>query len=298
MFAIQALVAMQKASFQEELEGLHEVIRNQGLQFNTEMGEVRERLGRHRRDIEKVRRTARVAQEEVEDLEVEVVLLRAQVDSMESRLCRCGEQSPVWSGRGTAEAPLELDEEGSQGSFHSATSSAFSAERPAVVQVSTVMETAEARLVPIGEVEVVTESSRREREMRVASWELVRLPFNWVSTSTQNRRKHVAHRMSTAISSQPCYDHRRDYHLGVHHRLRQRIHRASRKLGGYESSSESGSSGFSDPYEDCHHDPGIGAAGSSCGAPGLDFIMEPRAVNASGTGGGGPVVVVVCPRLL
>jgi hypothetical protein len=217
---------------------------------------------------------------------------------MEGRLCHCGEGSPIWSGRGTADAPLELDEEGSQGSFHSATSSTFSAERPAVVQVSTVTETAEARLVPIEEVEVVTESSRREREMRIASRELVRLSFNRVSTSTQNRRNRVAHCMSTAISSQLRYDHRRDYHLGVHHRLRQRICRASRNLGGYKSSSESGSSGLSDPYEVCHHDPGIGAAGSSCGAPGLDFIMEPRAVDASGTRGGGPVVVTVCPRSL
>jgi hypothetical protein len=208
------------------------------------------------------------------------------------------EGSPVWSRRGTANAPLELDKEGSQGSFHSATSSAFSVECPAVVQVSTIMETSEARLVPIGEVKVVTESLRREREMRIASCELVRLPLGCVLALTMNRRKRVAHRMSIALPSKPHYPHRHNYHLGVHHHLRQRICWVSQGLDGYESSSESGSSGLSDSYEDCYHDPGIGAAGSSCGEPGLDFIMEPRAVDASGTGGGGPVVVAVCPQLL
>jgi hypothetical protein len=279
MFAVQAQVATQKALLQEELEGLREVIRNQGLRFNTKNRALRERLDRHRSDINYLRRKYTTSEEEVEDLEVEVVTLRNQIADMEGKLCRCGEGSPVWSGRGTADAPLELDDEGSQGSFHSATSSAFSAERPTVIQVSSVTETTEARLVPIGELEVVPESSRREREMKIASRELVRVPPSRVSSSTQNRKARVAHRMSTAISSKPRYDHRRDYHLGVHHRLRQRLRRTSRNLGGYESSSESGSSGLGDPDKDCHHDPGIGAAGSSCGAPGLDFIMEPRAVD-------------------
>jgi hypothetical protein len=161
-----------------------------------------------------------------------------------------------------------------------------------------VTEVAEARLVPIGDLEVETESSRRERGMRITSCELVRLPLDRVSTSTQNQQRRVAHRMSTAVSSKPRYNHQLDYHLGVHHCLQQRIHCASRGLDWYESSSESGSSGLSNSYEDCYHDPGIGAAGLSCGATGLDFIMEPRVVIASGTGGGGPVVVAVCPQSL
>jgi hypothetical protein len=98
-------------------------------------------LNRHRADINYTRKKARTSQEEVEDLEAEVVTLRTQIANLEGRLCHCGDGSPVWSGRGTADAPLELDEEGSQGSFLSATSSAFSTEHPAVVQVSTVTET-------------------------------------------------------------------------------------------------------------------------------------------------------------
>jgi hypothetical protein len=143
-----------------------------------------------------------------------VVTLRNQIADMEGKLCCCGEGSPVWSRQGTADAPLELDEEGSQGSFHSTTSSAFSAERPAVIQVSSVMEITEACLVPIGEVEVVPKSSRRERKMRIASRELVRVPPSRVSSLTQNRKARVAHRMLTAISSKPRYDHRRKYCQG------------------------------------------------------------------------------------
>jgi hypothetical protein len=113
VYDMRAKFAAQEESFKEELAKLCTVIRDQGLRFNTKMGEAREHLGGHRWDIEQVRRTARMAQEEVEDLEAEVVILRAQADSMEGRLCRCGKQSPVWMGDGSAEAPLVLEGEGS-----------------------------------------------------------------------------------------------------------------------------------------------------------------------------------------
>jgi hypothetical protein len=168
-----------------------------------------------------------------------------------------------------------------------------------VVQVSTVTETAEACLVPIGEVEVTTESSWREREMRIASHELVRVPPHCISTLTRNRRECVAHCMSTALPSKPHYDHHHNYHLGVHHRLRQRIRCASQGLDGYESSSKSGSSGLSEDsnHKSSDHASRLGPPSTSRGDPGSGFLDEAGAVGAFGDGGGRGVVVPVPPYL-
>jgi hypothetical protein len=162
-----------------------------------------------------------------------------------------------------------------------------------MVQISTVTETTEAHLVPIGEVKVETESSRRERGMRIASRELVRVPPSRVSSSTQNHKAHVAHCMSTVVSSKPRYDHRRDYHLGVHHRLRQRIRCASRNLGGYKSSSESGSSGLSghSNHEDHDHSPRLGTSGVLGGESRIGFLDEVGVDDAYRSGGGRGLVV-------
>jgi chromosome segregation ATPase len=98
VYNLRAELHAQKDTFQEEIEGLREVIRNQGLRINTELRKVRERLNRHRSDINFLRRKVTTSEEEVGDLESKVVILCAQVASMEGRLCQCGEGSPIWSG--------------------------------------------------------------------------------------------------------------------------------------------------------------------------------------------------------
>jgi hypothetical protein len=302
-------LAEHKESTRKEVERLRQIARDQGVTIRNELNETKERLDRHRRDLDHLRRKVREVRaerdsdrEEVNDLEAEMVILKAQVTSMEGRLCRCGEASLAWSGEGTAAAPLELDdEEGSQGSYHSASSSSFSAENPAVIQVSTVVETSPARLVPIEELEVEVVGTPREQEVREASRELVRRPRMRVprmTSSILSRQLRVANRMSTAVP--PKFPPRRpnpDYHLGVNHRLRQNIRRAGRGLGGYESSSESGTSGLSDDseYEDYHHAPRLGTSCSHSPGAGFNQLDEAGDVGSAGRGGGGCLVVRIPP---
>src|ERR1700759_4753716 len=65
-------------------------------------------LNRHRQELDSLRDASFRLEERVKMPEDEKAILKAKVDSMSERLCRCSESSPQIKGQGLAAAPFEL----------------------------------------------------------------------------------------------------------------------------------------------------------------------------------------------
>jgi chromosome segregation ATPase len=79
------------------------------LNGNSDM--LSRRMNRHRQELDASREEVVRLSQEVEDLRADKTILEARVDSMAERLCKCSETSPRVRGVGSAEEPLELEDE-------------------------------------------------------------------------------------------------------------------------------------------------------------------------------------------
>jgi hypothetical protein len=237
------------------------------------------RLDRHRTNIDNDHKRIRELERSVSSLLVDNVELKVQVESMADKLCRCGDRSPALSGAGTRNSPFELDYESD--ASYTAPPVENQVPLPVVLEQSPLPSSNQENIPPAccadppassDVVMVPLVESEDERVFRVSPEE------------AERRKKVLARLNKRVVVRQTCIRSKgkipdrfigrmvpgggrktfRDYHLGVHHEFRRNGRRIERGLGGYESSSESGSEGLSDQQDsDYHGPPGLPLA--ACG---------------------------------
>src|ERR1700679_3776933 len=98
---------------QEAMKTIVSDLRTRDKFYEKELQSQQERLNRHRKDLDYARTRWMRMQMRIEDLEEENRLLKASMESMSDKLCRCQEKSPSITRSGSREEPFELAYEGS-----------------------------------------------------------------------------------------------------------------------------------------------------------------------------------------
>jgi hypothetical protein len=132
----------------------------------------------------------------------------------------------------------------------------------------------------MAEVDAVVERAREE----FPAWEQVQPPVRQTSRKTvlgKRKAERYPHTISTAIRPK----RKQNYYLLEDDRLIHRRHRRTlRKLGGYESSSESGSEGLDTSDQESHDESSGRVAGlSGGGGQWSSLVVETGIVSPSGT---------------
>jgi len=251
--------------FVEDMKKLHNTAVDRGSYVDRELSKAWDRMNCHRNDLEVTREALGSLDRWCRDLEEEKTELLARVSGMEAKLCRCHPTSPTLMGEGTSDAPFELEYMGSDDSYYTppvaevpmatiedldtmtieaAPQVDLSLTGPGVPgvpgdNVESAIGTGSWIEEVMAEVDAVVERAREE----FPSWEQVQPPVRQTCRKTvlgKRKAERYPHTMSTAVRPK----RRQNFYLLEDDQLmRRRHHRALRGLGGYESSSESGSKG-------------------------------------------------------
>jgi len=286
-----------------------------------QLGKAWDRLDRHRSDLELAREEMGQLGRRCKILEGEKAELQARVEEMSSKLCRCSVPSPTWTGQGTSEEPFKLEYAESDDSDRTPpgttpsgienSGASLSEVLPPVVPMETnedavVVEGGEALQLDLSltgpgvigrinessvgtstwieeamaEVDAVVERAREEFPV----WEQAAPPVRQTCHKTipcKRKAERYPHTMSTAVQPK----RKQNFYLLEDDRLVRRRHRrAIRKLGGYESSSESGSEGLDTSDQESHDESSGRIAGTSRGGGQWgQLVLETGVVSPAGT---------------
>ena len=105
-------------SIKEGMEKMHSAAQQRDNYFDDVLTKNQASLGRHRSDINKQANKISSWAERINTIEDEALAMEVRVGEMSERLCRCGERSPVLSGPGSREDPLDIDRAESPLSYH------------------------------------------------------------------------------------------------------------------------------------------------------------------------------------
>jgi hypothetical protein len=234
------------------------------------MGDLSRCLLNQSKDLEVTHKRACEASGRVAELEGELQILTDQVELMEDQLCHCRQEEYQPLAEGEQDDSQDQESLWSQASYYLPPTTASTCDSQALPVPPPVN-------IPVP-IEEGNHEGRREHEVRTMSSALVRSAQRCCKTVTSARTNYHPYHLSSAIPRG-----RYDRHLGVEKRLRRGTRRAQRGLSGYESSSESGSSGLSDDtnYPAHFKSSGMGDTLETGGGRRVKGALETRDVGSS-----------------
>jgi hypothetical protein len=301
-------------SVQENMNQMHEDNVKADVLYNGRLDKMDTRLDRHRENLNELNEHSQEFVTHFENVDKSIVAgreerrdMQAVIDGMVPRLCACGDKSVVVPEDGSQERPFEV-QDGPPSEYHTPPATSGNPSPPSENSVPIPIPFVFGTISPGAPVPEGTTSQDVVIE-EVPS--LVGIP-TLAEISAESRRlrettrptRPVRRRLSSGVDATHPYrmalGNRREQKLRYEQydsqrkrRERRRIRRLNRQLGGYESSSESGSQGLSCDTE-------CGDGGLSGSGRGVDrrvdaAIPDNGSVDNSGPLGGGNERVELVP---
>jgi len=277
---------------QEAMKTIVSDLRTRDKFYEKELQSQQERLNRHRKDLDYARTRWMRMQTRIEDLEEENRMLKASMESMSDKLCRCQDKSPSITGSGSREEPFELAYEGSPPSSPSPVTAPEENVEPLPVPSPSSsssgndsnQENAPPACCAVAAPSVAPLVPVEEEDGAKWYWDLqerrAAVRQQLCKRSKPFKKRVEAYRMvpgaSQTIHGRKAYDLPPVQQLRRSGRYFARLADGYSKTGGNEPDEESGSSGLSDEGEPSDGVDGPAACGSRANPDGLRVLVRRR----------------------